>query len=384
MVGANDAVTVLHLITRFLDGGAETTTEHTLQALRDAPAEYDLRLGTGTEYDRDRLADLSDCGIDPVVFSSIRHYNPAAAVVSVVAVALYLRRAEVDIIHTHSTEAGIVGRIAGWLAGTPIVIHEVHGDPITDDRSMVLNAFLGWAERLCAPLATRIIVKSKRIRDTYLERGIGSPDQYELIYHGVETEAFRQAATVTNQHEGGESEPTQLLFVGRLADGKGLFDLLDAVEQMNDLDVQLDIVGGGQLEDELRREVCHRDLEDIVTVHGYQDDIPSVMSTADVLVLPSYREGTPRVITEARAAGLPVVATNIAGIPEMVRDGETGYLVSPGDVNALRDRLEELVRSPELRRQMAAQTQEGLKKFERETAAQAYRDLYRDLSSIVR
>lgn len=384
MSDANDEVTVLHLITRFLDGGAETTTEHTLQALLDAPEAYDLRLGTGSEYDCDRLADLSNRSVDPVVFSSIRHYNPLTAVVAVFAVALYLHRAEVDIVHTHSTEAGIIGRIAGWLADTPVVIHEVHGDPITDDRSTVLNAFLGWAERLCAPLATRIIVKSERIRDTYLKRGIGSPDQYELIYHGVETAAFRRAADNEGPSDDGEAEPTRLLFVGRLAEGKGLFDLLDAVEQMDDLDVQLDIVGGGPLEDEVGREVCHRDLEDIVAVHGYRDDIPSVMATADVLVLPSYREGTPRVITEARAAGLPVVATDIAGIPEMIRDGETGYLVAPGDVDSLRGRLEELVKSPELRRRMGSKTREGLEEFERDMAAQAYRDLYRDLSSNVR
>lgn len=378
MSGTNDNVIVLHLITRYLDGGAETSTEDALQALQAASENYDLRLGTGAEYDEDRLDNISNNNIETVVFPAIRHYNPLSAVMGVFTIAWYLQREQVDVIHTHSTEAGIIGRLAGWLAKTPTIIHEIHGDPIANDRNPVLNAFLYLAERLCAPIATKIVVGAERIRELYLERGIGSADQYEIIYDGVDTEAFRQASENLNRSK---SNQVRLLFVGRLADGKGLFDLLSAIDQMQDSNIRLDIIGDGPIRSDIQNAVNRRGLDDIVTIHGYCDDVPSAMATADILVLPSYREGTPRVITEARATGLPVVATDIAGIPEMVRDGETGFLVPPGDVDKFRSHLQDLVSSPDLRRRMSDRTQEGLERFERETTAQAYRDLYRAVLS---
>lgn len=371
-----DRVRVLHLITRFLQGGAETTTEQTLEALADAPEPYDLRLGTGAAYDSERLAAVEKRGVETVVFRLIRHYNPVAAILAVFTVAWYLWREDVHVLHTHSTEAGIIGRWAGYLVDTPVVIHEVHGDPIAQDRNPLLNAVLVWLERTSAPATTRIVVKSERIRETYLARGIGDPDQYELVYHGVDTERFENARA--NGERGAETNPVRILFVGRLADGKGLFDLLDAVARL-DADVTLEIVGDGPLADDLAAAVRRRGLDDIVTLHGYRSDVERVMAGADVFALPSYREGTPRVVTEARAAGLPVVATDIAGLPEMVRDGETGFLVEPGAVDALRDRLARLVQSPELRRRMGERARDGLAKFERETAAEAYRELYRSV-----
>lgn len=371
-----DEVRVLHLITRFLQGGAETTTEQTLEALADAPETYDLRLGTGAEFDSDRLSAVEQRGVETDVFRLIRHYNPVAAILAVFTVAWYLWREDIHVLHTHSTEAGIIGRWAGFLADTPVIIHEVHGDPIAGDRNSLLNSILLLLERTSSWATTRIIVKSERIRQAFLARGIGDPAQYELVYHGVDTERFENA-TENGDREAGTT-PVRILFVGRLADGKGLFDLLDAVAGI-DAAVCLDIVGDRPLADDLAAAVRRRDLDDIVNLHGHRSDVERVMAAADVFVLPSYREGTPRVVTEARATGLPVVATDIAGLPEMVHDGETGFLVEPGDVEALRDRLTRLVESPELRRQMGERGRDGLAKFDRETAANAYRDLYRSV-----
>ena len=372
---------VLHLITRFLDGGAEKTTEHTLETLQAASEEYELRLGTGAEYDQDRLADLEARGVEVVVFPLIRHYNPVSSLLSVFTVAHYLSQEDVDILHTHSTEAGIIGRLAGWLAETPVILHEIHGDPITDDRNRALNALVNRLERICASITSRIVVKSERIRESYLNRGIGSPEKYELIYHGVDTESFSVAAEQRAQRTDSQQGEVRLLYVGRLTDGKGLFDLLDAVQFLPTNEIHLDIVGHGPLRSSLSERISRNGLDESVSIHGHREDIPAVMASADILVLPSYREGTPRVITEARAAGLPVVSTDVAGIPEMVLDGETGYLVEPGDVDSLRNRIRDLIESPDLRRKMGERTRVGLETFERETAAEAYRDLYGDVLS---
>jgi glycosyltransferase involved in cell wall biosynthesis len=285
------------------------------------------------------------------------------------AVAKYLRQHEMDIIHTHSTEAGIVGRWAGFLAGTPVIIHEIHGDPIAESNSRVLNAFVSAAESASAKVTDKFVVKSKRIRNQYLDRGIGSRDQYELIYHGVDLERFGAA-----HHSDSKSDNLDVLFVGRLAKDKGLWDLLDAIEMLNS--VSLRIAGDGPLFGSLKTAVNQRDLP--VELLGYRSDIPELMQQSDVLVLPSYREGTPRVITEALASGLPVVSTRIAGIPEQVDEGETGYLIEPGDVDALVNWLD-LLSDRELRTEFGEQAQQTVTRFSKETAAQQYRSLYATL-----
>lgn len=368
---------VLHLITRYLDGGAETTTRNTLKALSKAERTYDLRLGTGAEYDSERLRELEQEDITTHVFRNILHYNPVTAVLAVFSVAWYLHREDIDVLHTHSTEAGIIGRLAGFLAGTPIVVHEIHGDPITADRHFLLNTFLLFAERISALLADRIIVKSERIREMYLDRGIGRSEQYELIYHGVNIERFRETTEADPSNVSNNDDAVcRLLFVGRLADGKGLFDLLTAVERLDG--IHLDIVGDGPLRSMLEETAYDRDLP--VDVLGYRDDIPKRMARADVFVLPSYREGTPRVITEALAAGLPVVATDIAGIPEQVDDGETGYLVEPGDIDALVTALQKLIDCPARRERFGASGRERVEAFDITTAQERYRELYRELT----
>jgi glycosyltransferase involved in cell wall biosynthesis len=171
-----------------------------------------------------------------------------------------------------------------------------------------------------------------------------------------------------------DSGPLTLLYVGRLVNGKGLFDLLSALESLSD--VELLIAGEGPLSDDLAAAIDGRNLS--ASLLGYRDDVPVLMREADVLVLPSYREGTPRVITEALASGLPVVSTDIAGIPEQVRHDETGLLVDPGDVDALVAALKTL-KDSNRREAFGARAPGTVEQFSLETAATKYRQLYRDL-----
>lgn len=369
---SSDPIRVLHLITRFLDGGAETTTVNTLHALQESAHQLDLRLGVGAMYDSEKLQAVAALGVNTAVFRLIRHTDPLALSLSVGEVALYLRREEIEVLHTHSTEAGIVGRFAAAIADVPIVIHEIHGDPITPDRHWLLNGLIKHLERICATLSTVLIVKSTVIRDTYLKRGIGDPDHYELIYHGVDIDRFREAQPAVDLES---DDRVVLTFVGRLTEGKGLFDLLSAIEGLDGA-VKLLIVGDGPLRSELQQALNDRGLGGCVTLTGYREDIPSVLAAADVFVLPSYREGTPRAITEALASGTPVVSTDIAGIPEQVTDGETGYLISPGDEYALTDRLQRLVDDSDKREVMGTAAVSAVERFSLETAAHRYRDLY--------
>lgn len=372
----SDKVTVFHLITRFKNGGAEKTTWNEIQTLSRTD-KYDISLGYGKDYNSEKVSNVSQSGISTHSFQLLRHYNFPALVLAVLEVAFVLWREDVEILHTHSTEAGVVGRIAGVIAGVPVILHEIHGDPITSDRNSLLNSFILQLERWCARFTTIFISKSEKIKMDYLERGIGRKKQYSVIYHGVELDRFDVDQTPSNVPP---TEGSVVTFVGRIEDGKGVLDLVSAFKNIKSSeDHTLFIVGRGKKEKEVEKKISEVGLDSSAHLLGYREDVPELLNITDVLVLPSYREGTPRVITEARAAGLPVVSTNIAGIPEQINDGTNGYLVTPGDVPTLAARLEELLSSESLREQFSDNATTGLEQFDRQTVSRELRDLYSDV-----
>lgn len=362
---------ILHLITRLLKGGAEAKTMATVLGLDD----YEFTVGYGSSYHQEQLDCLKTAGIETKRFPLIRHYNPLTTLPAVVALARYLHREGFDIVHTHSTEAGIIGRFAAAMAGVPNVVHTVHGVPFADDRNAALNRFVLECERQAATFTDRIITNADVIADEYLDRGIGTRDQYTTIYSGVELEAFRAVAPAEDL----PGTRPRIVMVGRLADGKGHSLLLDAVESIGDMAASVCIVGDGPLYDSLESEIADRGLADSVFLIGFRNDVPRVLAASDVLVLPSFREGTPRVITEAMASGLPVVATDIAGIPEQVVDGESGYLIPTGDAAALADKLAELLANSELRKQMGKRGLERVERFSVDAMLRDLDGLYREL-----
>ncbi|MDL0145386.1 glycosyltransferase family 4 protein [Halobacterium salinarum] len=359
---------VFHLITRLLKGGAEAKTIATVQGLDD----YEFTVGYGAEYDQEQVDLLEREGIATKRFPLIRHYNPGTTGPAVLSLARYLRRENFDIVHTHSTEAGIIGRFAAALADVPNVVHTVHGVPFADDRNNVLNRFVLACERQAAKYTDRIVTNADVIADDYLEHGIGSSDQYTTVYSGVDLDAFADAEPGKNL----PGERPRVVMVGRLADGKGHGVLLDAVESLDGFNGSVCIVGDGPLYDSLEQEINERELTEDVFLVGFRDDVPRVLAASDILVLPSFREGTPRVITEAMASGLPVVATDIAGVPEQVVDSENGYLIPTGDSLALAERLHTLIGGAELQDRMGANNRERSEMFSEEGMLSAIDSVY--------
>ncbi|WP_271970380.1 glycosyltransferase family 4 protein [Halorubrum ezzemoulense] len=359
------------MITRLLKGGAEAKTIATVRGLDG----YEFTVGYGAEYDPEQVNLLERTGVATRRFPLMRHYNPVTSVPAVLSLARYLRREGFDIVHTHSTEAGIIGRFAAALAGVPNVVHTVHGVPFADDRNDALNRFVLTCERQAANYTDRIVTNADVIADDYLARGIGTSDQYTTVYSGVDLDAFADAQPAADL----PGERPRVVMIGRLADGKGHGVLLDAVESLGDVEGSVCIVGDGPLYDDLDAAIAERGLSDRVFLTGFRDDVPRVLAASDVLVLPSFREGTPRVITEAMASGLPVVATDIAGIPEQVEDGKNGYLVPTGNSKPLAERLRTLLADAELRERMGARGLERADRFSVTRMVEELDDLYREL-----
>lgn len=366
-----DRPRVFHFITRLLRGGAERVMFSSIFGLDG----YDFTVGYGASFDQSQVDRLSANGIRTKRFSLMRHYNPVTSPPVVLSVAHYLRIHDFDIVHTHSTEAGVIGRIAATLAGVPHIVHRVHGVPFTDARSKPLNLFVLGCERVAARYTDRIITNANIMTEEYLERGIGKPDQYTTIPIGLDLDRFRNVTPATDL----PGRKPRIVMVARLADGKGFGVMLDAVERLGGVNASVCLVGDGPLSESLTAEIRDRGLDDCVFMTGYRDDVPRVLAASDIFALPSFWEGTPRVILEAMASGLPVVATDIAGIPEQVVEGETGYLVEPGDSAALAERLEQLITDSALRARMGKRGRERATRFSESAMVEQVDQLYTEL-----
>lgn len=361
---------VFHLITRLLNGGAEAKTIETVLGLDG----YEFTVGYGASYEPEQVQRLRSAGVQTKRFRTIRHYNPVTAVPAVLSVARYIRRGNFDIVHTHSTEAGIIGRFGAALAGVPAIIHTVHGVPFAPDRNDLLERFVLSCERAAAKRTDCLVTNADAIADDYLSRGIGSPEQYRTVYSGIDLERFHEATPATDI----DGDGVRVVMVGRLADGKGFQDLLAAIDRL-DCDLSVYLVGDGPMRSEIVADIERRGLEGTVHMLGYRKDVAEILAACDVFVLPSYREGTPRVITEAMASGLPVIATDIAGIPEQVADGENGFLIQPGDIGALADRLERLCSSATLREEFSSEGRNRVERFSKEQMLTDIKAVYDEL-----
>ncbi|NCQ30706.1 MAG: glycosyltransferase family 1 protein [Armatimonadetes bacterium CG_4_10_14_0_8_um_filter_66_14] len=345
---------VCHVITRMIVGGAQLNTLQTVLGQMAAGHEVALVCGpqTGPEGQlRDRARAE---GVDLRVVSSLwRELSPAKDARIVVDLVQLLRQLRPDLVHTHSSKAGIVGRWAAKIARVPHVVHTVHGFSFHDyagGRDLYLTL-----ERLTARCADRLIFISEPLRRLAQERGVGRPEQYAVVPSGIDLGPFRQP-DVFDLSEPVGFPPDGLIVgtVARLVDGKGHSQILEMaptiLEQVPE--AQFVFVGAGPLQAELERQSQRIGLEGRVRFLGLRQDVPHLLRHFDVFLLPTLWEGMGRVFLEAQAAGVPVVANRVEGVTDVVQHGETGFLVNPGETDAMAAHVVRLLMDSELRRTM--------------------------------
>ena len=257
-----------------------------------------------------------------------------------------LREIQPDIISTHSTKAGFIGRIVGKTLRIP-TLFTAHGWGFTDGRPP-LQAFAFWAiERTSAALAARIITVCESDRAAAVRTHVASSDRLVTIYNAMPD------VDETLQARPGNSPP-RLVMVARLSRWKDHPTLLQALSGLKDLDWQLELVGDGPLRGQLEELVQSLGLASRVTFLGFRRDVPERMAEAQLFLLISKWEGFPRSILEAMRAGLPVVASDVGGVKESVVDGTTGFVIPRGDAVRLRECLRQFITNAELRVCMGA------------------------------
>jgi glycosyltransferase involved in cell wall biosynthesis len=355
---------ILLLITLAEVGGAQTYVASLLPALVER---FDVVVAAhGAGPLRDATA-AAGARFEPL--AHVRRQVGIRDFAGLVELVRLLRRHRPDIVHASSSKAGVLGRLAGALAGVPIRAFTVHGWAFAAYPGLTGRLYR-LADRLVRPLTTVTVCVSERERKLGIAAGTCGPDRTVVIPNAVDVAGARRV-------EPGRRDRPLIVAVGRLKAPKDFLTLVRALGRLEPGSFEAVIVGDGpdrvRLEDEIRA----LGLAGCLTLAGERRDVPELLAAADVFALASSSEGMPVSVLEAMAAGLPVVASRVGGVPEQVVDGETGVLVDPGDAEDLADALSRLLGDVELRRRLgAAGRARAEQAFDLEPFRRAHLELY--------
>jgi glycosyltransferase involved in cell wall biosynthesis len=361
-------IRILRIIARLNIGGPALHVTHLARGLN--PARFETLLVTGQVGAGE--GDMSDlaCGLNWQVIPEMgRELAPLTDAVTLLKLWRLMRQYRPHIVHTHTAKAGAVGRLAARLAGAPVVVHTFHGHTFRGYWGPFRSRLTVAAEQGLARLADRLIAVSDRVRDDLIKFRIASPEKIVAIPLGLDLAPF---ATQTRR----DHNPT-IGIVGRLVPIKNHALFLRMARQLiaDGFVGKFMIVGDGELRAELEREAA--DLGDRVVFTGWRRDLPQVYAELSVVVNTSLNEGTPVALIEAMAAGAPVVATAVGGVPDVVRHGQTGWLVSNGAPAMLAECVKEALYDPN--RVAARAKAEVLERFSKERLVADVENLYESL-----
>jgi glycosyltransferase involved in cell wall biosynthesis len=374
-------VKVLHLITKFVDG-AGMNTLLTVTGLKRLGYDVVVAGGPGGNL----YAEAEQAGVRTHVLPHMkRPISPLHDLLMLLQLYRLFRRESFTIVHTHSSKAGVLGRVAARLARVPIIIHTVHGFAFHEFARPFLAWFYVNIERLCARLSSKMIFVARRLANEAATRGICSPQDAEVIYSAIDFDsiASRHVDPATIKRRFGiPSDDSVVASVGRLDCLKNFRDLINAAELVlrEHPNTTFIIIGEGPQRGKLAEQARVLGLSEKLVLAGYHTDIPAILSCVDVYAITSLYEGLGRAMTEALASGKPVVANAINAIPELVVDGVTGFLVTPRDPRMLAKKIGFLLSNPDQARLMGENARKAVGlEFHPETMVRKIAECYERL-----
>lgn len=380
---------VTHVITRLIVGGAQENTLASVIGLRGIPGfEVDLISGptTGPEGSLEPLA-RSVPGLLDILPSLVRPIHPWQDVRAWSQLARRFRRTRPDLVHTHSGKAGLLGRLAARSAAVPLIVHSIHGPSFGPFQGRAANATFLAAERFAGHFTTHFVVVAEAMTRQYLAAGIGSSSDYTCIRSGFDLQPFLGATNdaAARRRLGLSPDDCVVGMVARLFKLKGHEELFDVAPELvrRCPRIKFLLVGDGAWRDRFESRANQPDLRGHFVFTGLvaPTEVAGLVGLMDVLVHLSRREGLPRSLPQAMAAGRPVVAADCDGAGEVCVDGVTGFLIQPGDRTTLVKRLLQLAEEPELREQLGARGRTlAVREFSAETLVKAQADLYLKLA----
>jgi len=379
MVGDDDRIRVLLAITRLELGGAQRVVLHTAANLDRRRFAVALAWGPGDILDAE-ARQIGDLELFPVQ-TLVRPVAPVSDIRAFSSLRAALRSFEPDVVHTHSSKAGILGRLAARVEDVSSVVHTVHGFGFTPLQKAPLRVAFRAAERVLARCTDHFVMVSESDRRRGVEMGLFPAERVTVIRAGIDLEKFRVAAggMAVRQRLGIPAGVPLITQIGNFKPQKAPLDFVRVAAAVHQAfpEAFFVMVGDGPLRvpaEELARTLG---VFDNLVFCGWWDDVPGLLAATTVSVLTSRHEGLPCSVVESLAAGVPVVATAVDGTVEVVRTGENGFLAPAGDVSALADSVCMILADAGIRSRFAEAASRNLEDFDRDLMVRQQEDLYR-------
>lgn len=347
-------VKILHVITTFSLGGATENTLFSVEGLQALGYDVSILAGPPNIAEGDLFARARERNVRVSILPQLgRNIHPWKDFVALIKLIQILRKERVTLVHTHSSKAGILGRIAAFVARTPIVVHTIHGLPFHDYQRWFPFMMFRLAEKWCAMISDKLITVTDTITEKVLAERIGKPEQFATVRSGFETKEFtprRRRRNSLRKEFGLRSSDLVVGKIARFSPLKGHRYLIEAIPLIvaEVPTARFLLVGGGELEGELKDHVRKRGIAPAVVFGGLvpMQKMPEVISIMDVIVHTSLLEGLARVLPQSLASEKPVVSFDIDGAHEVITHGRTGFLVPPGDTGLLAASIIDLLKNP--------------------------------------
>jgi len=386
---------VLHIITRFDKGGSAQNTYLTLLGLKERnfqsyfvtglSLESEMKYAEIKAQEKD-IQRLEQVGIEFILCPPlVRRTNIIKDLNAFLDIWRIIKKISPEIVHTHSSKAGLLGRLAAKLARIPIVVHTPHGHVFFGYFGPLKTKIFIILERLVSRITHRIIALTNKEKEDYIKFRIANEDKFDVIYSGIELDKFKELSEDKKQNfvkELGIPEKSLIIgTVGRLVPVKGHEFLIKAAKYIISKYPEAFFVftGDGPLEHNLKRQARELGINNNIIFLGWRSDAAKIISVYDIFSLPSLNEGMGRVLAEAMSLGKPIVASNVGGIPDLVTHGKNGFLVPARNPEKLAKYIQILIEDKEKKEKMGQAGKEMAKIFSKEKMVENIANLYEKL-----
>jgi len=365
-------IKVIHIITMLELGGAQENTIFTVSHLNRGQYHPALWSGPGGILAEEASKILGDdFKIVPNLARALRPKDDLFVLLQLWKMLRAEKRPAPDtviIIHTHSSKAGILARIAGRLAGIPVIVHSFHGFGFNDFQPALIRGAFILAEKIAGWLTDGFIFVSRANMAKAEALGIGKPGRYHLIRSGINLDEFQPGPMPfpAKRKELGVGNGKLVTMISNLKPQKNPLDFARVANLVlkEAPDSWFVLAGDGELRPELEKLIAQFGIGERVKLLGWRRDVPEILRASDLFLLTSLWEGLPRVYPQAMSAGLAIVGTKVDGGPEAVIDGENGYLLEPRDYEGMARRVIELLKDDEKRKRMGRRGSELAPEFD--------------------
>ncbi|MEA3490190.1 MAG: glycosyltransferase family 4 protein [Candidatus Omnitrophota bacterium] len=381
----SEKIKVLHAITRLDRGGSSENTLLSAAGLAEKGYKVDILFGRTEDVSVELLKRAREAGVDFIEEDDlVREIHPLKDIVAFFDILRFLRDKKYDIVHTHSSKAGLICRFAARLAGASKIVYTPHGHVFYGYFSSALTNVIIFIESLTARVTDRIIGLTPAECDEWISFGIGQRENYISIPSGMDFELMENSVFEgrdLKEELGIPPEHKLIGSIGRFVEVKGYEYFIKAASELVNKrdDVHFVLAGDGPLLRKYKKMIESGGLDGRFHMIGWQEHTAAVLKALDIFVLSSLNEGMGRVLVMAMYYGKPVIATRVGGVPSIV-SGEAGILIEPASAGAITRAVESLLEHPEKTKKIAQKGREiALSGYSAEKMVNDLDKLYKEL-----